>query len=88
MSGNKELRGAYHVVTAASVLDAEFNVALVVYGRGVGELVRLEADTRGRLGRCVFQGAEDFIVDGTPGMKRRYWRVRTSLLLTCCIFVC
>lgn len=59
----------YHIITAAGVPDAEPDVALVVDGGGVGELVRLEVDERGRLAHAVLELTHDLSVNRTAGKK-------------------
>lgn len=58
--------GRGHVIAAVVRLEAQSHVALVVHGRGVRELVRLEADLRQRLGLGVLELAHDLVVDGAP----------------------
>ncbi len=57
-----------YVVTASRVLDAQSDVALVVHGRGVRELVRLEVHQRRRLARRVLELAHDLAIDGTSAI--------------------
>ena len=59
-----------HVITAAGVPDAEPDVALVVDGGGVRELVRLEVDERGGLGHAVLELAHDLAVNGTAAKNQ------------------
>ena len=61
--------GGRDVVTASRVLDAQSDVALVVDGRGVRELVRLEVHQRRRFARRVLELAHDLPVHGTPAKK-------------------
>lgn len=55
-----------HVVAAAAGLEAEPHIALVVDGRGVGELVRLEGHRGTGLVHRVLERAQDLVVHGTP----------------------
>ena len=50
--------------------DAEPDVALVVDGGSVRELVRLEVDERGGLGHAVLELAHDLAVNGTAAKNQ------------------
>jgi hypothetical protein len=52
------------------VSDAEPDVALVVDGGGVRELVSLEVNQGGRLAHAVLELAHDLTINWTSGMKK------------------
>lgn len=54
-----------HVIAATARLEAQSHVALVVDGRSVGELVRLEGDRSAGLVHRVLERAQDLAVHGT-----------------------
>ncbi len=53
--------------------DAEPDVALVVDGGGVRELVSLEVDQSGRLAHAVLELAHDLTINWTSGMKKKQY---------------
>jgi len=62
---------SYRVITATSVSDAEPDVALVVDGGGVRELVSLEVDQGGRLAHAVLELAHDLTINWTSEMEKQ-----------------
>ena len=55
----------YHIITASCVFEAEPDVTLIVDGRRIGKLVRLEVDLSGSFRIAVVEWSHDLIVDWT-----------------------
>lgn len=56
----------HHFITATSVLNAQFDITLVIDGGRVRELVRLEVDQSGSLGSTILKFAHNLVLHRTP----------------------
>ena len=54
------------MITAASVLDAKLDIALVVDTAGIGELMSLESDYSSGFAAAVLKLLHDFVVHRAP----------------------